>query len=167
MSGVSTPSGLTWTLPDAKTVEIRVGGSGSTFYPVGKYLIVRLTEGQTRLARETAEFEDAKRFYARKLSKLRDRVQDQSIHFWQYEKRMKEMERLYERDTGQTLPEWKNAPNVRYDIEEARRSVSVNARGNQSMSVGSVGWVNLSDFASNVRSGAEVLLDEEKMSSGK
>ncbi len=64
----------------------------------------RLTEGQTRLAKETTEFEDAKRFYERKLSKLRDRVQDQGIHFYEYDKRLQEVATLYERDCGKQLP---------------------------------------------------------------
>merc|ERR550525_1487054 len=85
----------------------------------------RLTEGQTRLAKETGEFEDAKKFYERKLSKLRDRVQDQGIQFYEYDKRLKHVAILYEQECGKELPEWKCRPKVGYGIEDIRHSLVI------------------------------------------
>merc|ERR1712176_904321 len=82
----------------------------------------RMTESQKRLAKEIGEFEDAKKFYEKKLSNLRDRMQDNSIHFWEYEKRINEITKIYEKDTnGKKLGEWENKPNIKYSVDEESR----------------------------------------------
>merc|ERR1719461_1380526 len=100
----------------------------------------RMTEAQTRLAREVDEFEDAKKFYENKLSVLRDKLQDNSIHLYEYERRVTDIKQLYEAN-GKKLPEWKNKPKVNFNAEETMRyskSRGRKRRGSESMS--SVGW---------------------------
>ena len=82
----------------------------------------RMTEAQTRLAKEIGEFEDAKKFYENKLSILRDKLQDNTIQFWSYEQRINEITKLYEADTNKKLPEWKDQPSINYDTDEHRKS---------------------------------------------
>ena len=113
----------------------------------------RMTEAQTRMAREIEEFEDAKKFYENKLSDLRDRLQDNSIQFWQYERRMTDIKELYEKEAnGKKLPEWQNKPNVKFDTEETKRvsitySMNQNKRNQRrgSESMGSNGWDDQDD----------------------
>lgn len=89
----------------AKEMEIEeLRGDNAKWQEAHDSIFERLNEGQSRLARETAEFEDAKKFYERKLSRLKDRVQDQGIHFWEYDKRLKEVATIYQRDCGKELP---------------------------------------------------------------
>lgn len=124
----------------------------------------RMTEAQTRLAKEIEEFEDAKKFYENKLSVLRDKLQDNQIQFWQYQQRINEITKQYETDTnGKKLSEWKDKPNINYDGDENMKSkrmkerISIQLNGNlmnekqtsrNSMSE-SIGWGKLTPAASN------------------
>ena len=95
----------------------------------------RMTEAQTRLAKEINEFEDAKKFYENKLSILRDKLQDNTITFWSYEQRINQITKLYETDTDKKVPEWKDKPNVNYDTDENKAGshrISIQLAGNSS-----------------------------------
>lgn len=122
----------------------------------------RMTEAQTRLAREVDEFEDAKKFYENKLSVLRDKLQDNSIHLFEYERRVTDIKQLYEAN-GKKLPEWKNKPKVNFNAEETMRyskSKGNKRRGSESMS--STGWdhQDIDQFGFDPKSNLSMALTE-------
>ena len=114
-------------------------------------IVERMTEAQTRLAKEIGEFEDAKKFYENKLSILRDKLQDDTFQFWSYEQRINVITKLYETDTNKKLPEWKDKPNINYDTDEHRKSrvslqIPKKMQGRNSMSF----WDTLSPETTDV-----------------
>ncbi|ETO18935.1 intracellular protein transport protein USO1, partial [Reticulomyxa filosa] len=66
-------------------------------------------ESQKELGRVKGEMDDAQLFYKKKLTKLRDIIQDNEIELFQYEKRVEELEEMYLEKAGAPPPKWKKA----------------------------------------------------------